>query len=132
MSGMSTPAAKRAGASTSFQLERGWGAAGKAGEGWREAGGELEGGWGEAAFSGPAAAAAAFLSLFAPAWCRLQTIVDLHVTAVGLEPTPLRNGALSHRLRPLGQTVLMKLARSSLVPADNLPCAADKRTDYFQ
>ena len=28
------------------------------------------------------------------------------VTAVGFEPTPLRNGALSHRLRPLGQTVL--------------------------
>ena len=29
------------------------------------------------------------------------------VTAVGFEPTPLRNGALSHRLRPLGQTVLV-------------------------
>jgi hypothetical protein len=28
------------------------------------------------------------------------------MTAVGFEPTPLRNGALSHRLRPLGQTVL--------------------------
>ena len=28
------------------------------------------------------------------------------LTAVGFEPTPLRNGALSHRLRPLGQTVL--------------------------
>ena len=28
------------------------------------------------------------------------------VTAVGFEPTPFRNGALSHRLRPLGQTVL--------------------------
>ena len=28
------------------------------------------------------------------------------VTPVGIEPTPLRNGALSHRLRPLGQTVL--------------------------
>ena len=26
--------------------------------------------------------------------------------ALGFEPTPLRNGALSHRLRPLGQTVL--------------------------
>ena len=24
------------------------------------------------------------------------------MTAVGFEPTPLRNGALSHRLRPLG------------------------------
>ena len=29
------------------------------------------------------------------------------VTAVGFEPTPLRNGALSHRLRPLGQTVML-------------------------
>ena len=29
------------------------------------------------------------------------------VTAVGFEPTPFRNGALSHRLRPLGQTVLL-------------------------
>ena len=29
------------------------------------------------------------------------------VTAVGFEPTPFRNGALSHRLRPLGQTVLV-------------------------
>ena len=28
------------------------------------------------------------------------------MTAVGFEPTPLRNGALSHRLRPLGQTVM--------------------------
>ena len=27
------------------------------------------------------------------------------MTAVGFEPTPLRNGALSHYLRPLGQTV---------------------------
>ena len=30
---------------------------------------------------------------------------DDSMTAVGFEPTPLRNGALSHRLRPLGQTV---------------------------
>ena len=29
------------------------------------------------------------------------------MTAVGFEPTPLRTGALSQRLRPLGQTVLM-------------------------
>ena len=29
-----------------------------------------------------------------------------NVTAVGFEPTPLRTGALSQRLRPLGQTVL--------------------------
>ena len=38
--------------------------------------------------------------LLALPWSRRQ------VTAVGFEPTPLRNGALSHRLRPLGQTVL--------------------------
>ena len=31
------------------------------------------------------------------------------VAAVGFEPTPFRNGALSHRLRPLGQTVLLGL-----------------------
>ena len=37
------------------------------------------------------------------------------MTAVGFEPTPLRNGALSHRLRPLGQTVLARrLAGSRL------------------
>ena len=138
MPGMSTPAAKRAGASTSFQLERGWRAAGEAGEqgerlerSWREAGGRLEGGWRETGerllslsalapccccFSSLAllphhAAAASPLSLRAPAWDRLQTIVHLHVTAVGFEPMPLRNGALSHRLRPLGQTVLMKPSR---------------------
>ena len=29
------------------------------------------------------------------------------LTAVGFEPTPLRNGALSHRLRPLGQAVFV-------------------------
>ena len=29
------------------------------------------------------------------------------MTAVGFEPTPLRNGALSHRLGPLGHTVLV-------------------------
>ena len=28
------------------------------------------------------------------------------MTPVGFEPTPFRNGALSHRLRPLGQSVL--------------------------
>ena len=31
------------------------------------------------------------------------------MTAVGFEPTPLRTGALSQRLRPLGQTVLRTL-----------------------
>ena len=30
----------------------------------------------------------------------------VEMTAVGCEPTPLRTGALSQRLRPLGQTVL--------------------------
>ena len=44
-------------------------------------------------------------------WTRRRVIIGyLHtrckMTAVGFEPTPLRNGALSHRLRPLGQTVL--------------------------
>ena len=34
---------------------------------------------------------------------------------MGFEPTPLRNGALSHRLRPLGQTVLTALARVILL-----------------
>ena len=33
------------------------------------------------------------------------------VTAVGFEPTPLRTGAWSQRLRPLGQTVLKIDAR---------------------
>ena len=33
-----------------------------------------------------------------------QSIVKM--TPVGFEPTPFRNGALSHRLRPLGQSVL--------------------------
>ena len=32
--------------------------------------------------------------------------VQATMTAVWFEPTPFRNGALSHRLRPLGQTVL--------------------------
>ena len=36
--------------------------------------------------------------------CMLQS----QVAAVGFEPTPVRNGALSHRLRPLGQTVLVR------------------------
>ena len=38
---------------------------------------------------------------------------DMHLhpsqmTAVGFEPTPLRTGAWSQRLRPLGQTVILK------------------------
>ena len=32
--------------------------------------------------------------------------INPKLTAVGFEPTPFRNGALSHRLRPLGQTVM--------------------------
>ena len=38
-----------------------------------------------------------------------QTEIPSHpqkMTPVGFEPTPFRNGALSHRLRPLGQSVL--------------------------
>ena len=38
----------------------------------------------------------------------LQPSVLDALTAVGFEPTPLRNGALSHSLRPLGQTVTSK------------------------
>ncbi len=34
-----------------------------------------------------------------------------NLTAVGFEPTPLRTGALSQRLRPLGQTVLIRRLR---------------------
>lgn len=34
------------------------------------------------------------------------------MTAVGFEPTPFRNGALSHRLRPLGQTVMFAIGSS--------------------
>ena len=37
------------------------------------------------------------------------------LTAVGFEPTPLRNGALSHRLRPLGQPVLEQHAELWLI-----------------
>ena len=36
------------------------------------------------------------------------------LTAVGFEPTPLRTDALSQRLRPLGQTVLVDKAMLSL------------------
>ena len=38
------------------------------------------------------------------------------MTAVGFEPTPLRNGALSHRLRPLGQTVLLYMMKLLVYP----------------
>ena len=43
------------------------------------------------------------------AWQKLDhggCMLEIKVTAVGFEPTPLRTGALSQRLRPLGQTVL--------------------------
>ena len=36
---------------------------------------------------------------------RTEGVVE-KVTPVGFEPTPFRNGALSHRLRPLGQSVI--------------------------
>ena len=36
---------------------------------------------------------------------QVLTSVEEKVTAVGFEPTPFRTGALSQRLRPLGQTV---------------------------
>ena len=42
------------------------------------------------------------------------------MTAVGFEPTPLWTGALSQRLRPLGQTALEGLKASSL---STLGCA---------
>ena len=37
----------------------------------------------------------------------LQTGNLPKMTPVGFEPTPFRNGALSHRLRPLGQSVVV-------------------------
>ena len=37
---------------------------------------------------------------------RYHDRLPANLTPVGFEPTPLRNGALSHRLRPLGQSVL--------------------------
>ena len=37
---------------------------------------------------------------------RCSVTVSNQMTAVGFEPTPLRTGALSQRLRQLGQTVL--------------------------
>ena len=52
---------------------------------------------------------------------------DVHLlTAVGFEPTPFRTGALSQRLRPLGQTVLRCLTRvvSLLVSMLSLVVAA--------
>ena len=50
------------------------------------------------------------LSKFARAATTFKMKARDKLTAVGFEPTPLRNGALSHRLRPLGQTVLPRRA----------------------
>ena len=47
-----------------------------------------------------------FASFYEWSWRSSSNSTTLHMTAVGFEPTPLRNGALSHRLRLLGQTVL--------------------------
>ena len=40
---------------------------------------------------------------------------NTEVTAVGFEPTPLRTGALSQRLRPLGQTVIIQFEKKKLI-----------------
>ena len=49
---------------------------------------------------------------------QVLTSAEEKVTAVGFEPTPFRTGALSQRLRPLGQTVLgMPCARREKPPA---------------
>ena len=45
---------------------------------------------------------------------RLAGLQYVSLTAVGFEPTPLRNGALSHRLRPLGQTVMEAWGRHAV------------------
>ena len=41
---------------------------------------------------------------------------DFCMTAAGIEPTPLRTGALSQRLRPLGQTVLRDAGANKVPP----------------
>ena len=51
------------------------------------------------------------------------------MTAVGFEPTPLRNGALSHRLRPLGQTVLMASAPQAATDETGPSKATDGRRE---
>ena len=43
------------------------------------------------------------------------------MTPVGFEPTPFRNGALSHRLRPLGQSVVVVIV---LIAMCKQPCSA--------
>ena len=49
------------------------------------------------------------------------------MTAVGFEPTPLRNGALSHRLRPLGQTVLEGSKTCDLFRENRPTCLKENR-----
>ena len=44
-------------------------------------------------------------------------VIFVRVTAVGFEPTPFRTGALSQRLRPLGQTVIGNVAAKLLSAA---------------
>ena len=65
--------------------------------------------------------------------CRTPTLgagQRFKMTAVGFEPTPLRTGALSQRLRPLGQTVLANAQRANrgcfgrAAPQVDLLCAA--------
>ena len=45
------------------------------------------------------------------------------MTAVGFEPTPLRNGALRHRLRPLDQTVSLDMMKLLFYPRKALSWA---------
>ena len=52
-----------------------------------------------------------------------------NVTAVGFEPTPLRTGALSQRLRPLGQTVLSEHAPYSAQARAKQLCGRIIHTD---
>ena len=45
--------------------------------------------------------------------CQLVGTSCQKMSAVGFEPTPLRTGTLSQRLRPLGQTVLLRFCLNS-------------------
>ena len=53
-----------------------------------------------------------------------------HMTAVGFEPTPFRNGALSHRLRPLGQTVLKLYPSASNFNKENMSKIRDSHRTW--
>jgi hypothetical protein len=59
----------------------------------------------------------AFDSLIWNVWGVLLRYDAVEMTAVGFEPTPLRTGALSQRLRLLGQTVLSKAFKGRTVDA---------------